>query len=111
MLIQRIFSKELWQVFARLSNCHMKIMLREFNQKLWIKIFKVAAGNLCIRESTKTMVFTCSKFWPIENSVNRELFPQRNIHKYTWTSPDGKTQSHKLQEFNVEFRKTVIKYV
>lgn len=53
MLTRRLFSKELGQVFARLSNYHMKIMLREFNPKLWINIFKVTTGNLCILESSK----------------------------------------------------------
>lgn len=107
MLNQRLFSKELWQVFARLSNYHIKIMLREFNPKLRINILKVTTGNLCVHESTKTMVFRSNKFCPIENSVNRELFQQPNIHKYTWTTPNGKTHSHKLQEFNAEFRNTL----
>jgi hypothetical protein len=53
MMIQRLFSKDVRQVFARLSNYHMKIMLREFNKKLWINIFKVTTGNLCILESSK----------------------------------------------------------
>jgi len=53
MLIQRLFSKELGQVYARLSNFYTKIMLREFNPKLWINIFKVTTGNLCILESSK----------------------------------------------------------
>jgi len=25
--------------------------------------------------------------------VNSMMFPRRNIHKYTWTSPDGKTHN------------------
>jgi len=26
-------------------------------------------------------------------AVNSKMFPHRDIHKYTWTSPDGKTHN------------------
>jgi hypothetical protein len=34
-----------------------------------------------------------SKFHHIKKSVKSTIFPCRNIHNYSWTSPDGKTHN------------------
>jgi hypothetical protein len=34
-----------------------------------------------------------SKIFHIKHVVVKSMFPLQNIHKYTWTSPDGKTRN------------------
>jgi hypothetical protein len=47
--------------------------------------------NESLRESGMRVV----KFATSENKiVNSKMFPHRNIHKYTWTFPDGEKQPH-----------------
>jgi hypothetical protein len=61
--IKDSFYEELEQVFGQFPGCHMKILLEDFNAK-------VGRENLTVKSTT---------------------FPHRDIHKHTWTSPDGVT--------------------
>jgi hypothetical protein len=57
----------------------MKILVGDFNAKLerednGVRVVKFATSKNLFFKST--------------------MFPYRNIHKYTWISPDGKTHNH-----------------
>ena len=55
-------------------------------------IFKLTVGNESLHQENndnrvRTVNFVTSKNLVVKSTV----FPQRNIHKYTWTFPDGKS--------------------
>jgi hypothetical protein len=57
-------------------------------------IFKLTIGNEGLHQDSndngaRIVNFETSKP-PVVNSA---MFPHRNIHKYTWASPDGKTHN------------------
>jgi hypothetical protein len=74
----------------------MKILLADFNVKLGREdIFKLTIGNESLHEisndnGVRVVNFATSKNLTVKNT----MFPHRSIHKYTWTSPDGKTHNH-----------------
>jgi hypothetical protein len=71
---------------------HTKILLGDFNAKVGSEdIFKPTDGNNSLDEISKDEV--SSKTWHIKKSVESAAFLHCNTHKYTWTSPDGKTQN------------------
>ena len=58
------------------------------------KIFKPAIGNESLHQYSKDngvriVNFATSKGLVVKSTI----FPHRNIHKHTLTSPDGKTQT------------------
>ncbi|PNF37383.1 hypothetical protein B7P43_G16290 [Cryptotermes secundus] len=64
------FSEEREHVFNKLLMYHIKILLGDFNAKVGREdIFKLTIGN---------------------ESLHEIMFPHRNIHKFSWISPDGK---------------------
>jgi len=73
----------------------MKILFGEFNAKEGREnIFKPTIGQKShhrdsIDNGVRLVNFATSKNLVVKST----LFPHRNIHKYNWTSPDGKTHN------------------
>jgi hypothetical protein len=87
------FYDELERLFDTFPKYHKNMLLGDFNAKVGREdIFKPTIGNESLHESSndngsRVVNFTTSKNLRVKGT----LFPHRNIHKYTWTSPDGKT--------------------
>jgi hypothetical protein len=70
-------------------------MLGDFNAKVSTEdIFKPTIGNESLHaisndNGVRVINFTTSKNLALKST----MFPHRNIHKFTWTSPDGKTHN------------------
>jgi hypothetical protein len=68
----------------------MKILLRDFNEKLGGEdIFKPTFGNESLLQDGNDNGVRMVNF----TAVNSTMLRHRNIHKYTWTSPGGKTHN------------------
>jgi hypothetical protein len=87
---------ELEQVFDKLPKYHMKILLGDFNAKVSREdIFKSTIGNESLHEISNDNGVRVVNFGTSKNLiVKTTMFPHCNIHKFTWTFPDGKTQSN-----------------
>jgi exonuclease III len=87
------FYEELEQVFDHFPKYHMKIILGDFNAKLGREdIFKPSIGKESLHEDSNDNGVRVVNFATSKNIVVKStMFTHRNIHKYTWTSPDGKT--------------------
>jgi hypothetical protein len=56
--------------------------------------FKPTIGNESLHEDSNDNGVRVVNFATSKNLVVKStMFPHRNIHKYTWTSPDGKTHN------------------
>jgi hypothetical protein len=70
----------------------MKILLGDFNAKVGREdILKPTIGNESLHEisnvnGVRSVNFATSKYLRVKST----MFQHHNIHKYTWTSPDGK---------------------
>ncbi|PNF19991.1 hypothetical protein B7P43_G08653 [Cryptotermes secundus] len=84
--------EELEHVFDKFPKYPMKILLGDFNAKVWREdIFKPTIENESLHEISKDNRVRVAKFATSKNlTVKSTMFPHRNIHKFTWTSPDGK---------------------
>jgi hypothetical protein len=73
----------------------MKILLGYLNAKLGREdTFKPTIGNESLREDSNDNGVRVANFVTSKDLVVKStMFPHRNIHKYTWTSPDGKTHN------------------
>src|SRR5215510_12285050 len=73
----------------------MKILVGDFNTKVGREdIFKPTIGNGSLHQDSNDNGFRIVNFATSKNVVVRStMFPHRNVHKYTWTSPDGKTHN------------------
>jgi hypothetical protein len=87
--------EELEGVFDHFPKYHMKILLGDFNAKVGREeIFKPTIGNESLHQDSNDNGVRVVNFATSKNLVVKSTtFPHRNIHKYTWTSPDGKTRN------------------
>ena len=88
------FYEELEQVFDHFPRYHMKILL-DFNAKVRRQnIFKPTIGNESLHQDSNDNGVRIVNFGTSKNLVFKNtMLPHRNIHKYTWTSPDGQTHN------------------
>jgi hypothetical protein len=86
------FYEELERMF---NKYHMKILLGHLNAKIGREdIFKLTIGNESLHEISNDNGVRLVNFATSKNlRVRSTMFPHRNIHKYTWTSPDGKNHN------------------
>jgi hypothetical protein len=82
-------------VFDKFPKYHTKILLGDFTAKVGREdIFKMTIGNESLHEISNDNEVGLVNFTTSKNlRVKSTMFPRHNIHKYTWTSPDGKTQN------------------
>jgi hypothetical protein len=85
----------LFCVFDKFPKYHIKILLGDFNTKVGRKdIFKPPVGNESLLEiSIDNGVRVVNFATPKNLTVKSTMFPHSNIHKFTWTSPDGRTHN------------------
>jgi len=87
------FYEGLEQDFYHFPKYHMKILLRDFNAKVGREnIFKPTVANESLHQDSNDNGVRLVNLATSKNLVVKsKMFPHRNFHKYTWTSPDGKT--------------------
>jgi len=84
---------ELEQVLDYFAKYQMKILLADFHAQLGREnIFKLTMGIASIHQGSndnavRTINFAASRILVVKNTI----LLHQNIHKYTWTCPDGKT--------------------
>ncbi|PNF21381.1 hypothetical protein B7P43_G15471 [Cryptotermes secundus] len=86
------FYGELEYVFDKFPKYPMKILLGDFNAKVGREdIFRPTIGNENLHEINNDNGVRVVNFPTSKNlTVKSTMFPYRNIHKFTWTSSDGK---------------------
>jgi exonuclease III len=105
--VKHSFYEELECVFDKFPKSHMKILLGDFNVKVGREdIFKLTIGNENLHELSNENGVRLVNFATSKNLrvVKNTMFPHRNIYKYTWTSPDGKTHNQ-IDHFLVDRRR------
>jgi hypothetical protein len=89
------FYKALERVFDQFPRDHMKILLGDFNAKVEREdIFKPVIGNESLHEASNDNRVRVVNFATLKNLIVKSTtFPHHDIHKQTWTSPDGVTHN------------------
>jgi hypothetical protein len=84
--------KELEHVFDKFPKYHMQILLGDFSAKEgWEDIFKPTIGNESLHEISNDNGVRVANLATSKNLIAKStMLPHHNIHKFTWTSPDGK---------------------
>jgi hypothetical protein len=95
VLLLICFYEELEQVFDQFSKYNIKILLGDFNAKVGREdIFKPIIGNEGLHEASNDNGVRVVNFATLKNLIVKStIFPHHNIHKHTWTSPDGVTHN------------------
>jgi hypothetical protein len=87
--------EELDQVFYHFPKYHMKILSGGFNAKVESDIvFILTIWNESLLQNSNDNGFRIVNFAISKSQFFKStMFLHRNIHKYTWVSPDGKTHN------------------
>jgi hypothetical protein len=95
-VIKDRFCEEPEQVFDQFPRYHMKILLGNFNEKVGREeIFKLVIGNESLHEASNDNGVRVVNFATLKNLIVKSTpVPHCDIHKHTWTSPDGVTHTH-----------------
>ena len=82
-------------MFDHFPKYHMKMLLGDFNAKVGREnIFKPTIGQESLHQDSNDNGVRIVNFATSKNLVVKStMFPHRDIHKYTSTSPDGKTDN------------------
>ena len=80
-------------MFDHFPKYYIKILLGDLNAKVGREnTFNPTTGQESLHQDNNDNGFRQVNFATYKNLVVKStMFPHRNIHKYTWTSPDGKT--------------------
>jgi hypothetical protein len=89
------FYEEFEESFNHFLKSHMKILLGDANAKVGKEnTFKPTIWNESLHQDSNDNGVRVVNFATSKNLVVKgTMFAHRNIHKYTWTSPDGKTHN------------------
>jgi endonuclease/exonuclease/phosphatase family metal-dependent hydrolase len=106
LIIKDSFYEELEGVFDHFPKYHMTILFGDFNAKVGREdIFKPASGNESLHQDSNDNGVRVVNLATSKNLVVKStMFPHRNIHIYTWTSPDGKTH-HQIDHILIDKRR------
>ncbi|PNF41609.1 hypothetical protein B7P43_G10463 [Cryptotermes secundus] len=89
--IKDMFYEELEHVFDKFPKYPMKILLGDFKAKVGKTFSSQQLGMRVCMKLVMIMELRVVNFATSKNlTVKSTMFPHRNIHKFTWTSPDGK---------------------
>jgi exonuclease III len=93
--IKDSFDEKLEQVFDQFPRYHMKSFVGDFNAKVGREdIFKPIIGNESLHGISNDNGVRVVNFATSKNLiVTSTTFPHCDIHKHTWTSPDGVTHN------------------
>jgi hypothetical protein len=93
--IKDSFYEELGRVFDQFPSYDMKILLGDFNAKVGREdICKPTIRNESSHEISNANGVRVVNFVKSKNLIVKStMFPHHSIHKYTWTSPNGKTHN------------------
>jgi exonuclease III len=89
------FYEELEHVLDKFPKYHMEILLGDFNVKVDREdLFKPINENESVHEISNDNGVRLVNFVTSKNlRVKSTMVSHRNIHMYTWTTPDGKTHN------------------
>jgi hypothetical protein len=87
--------EELERIFDKFPKYHMKILLGHFIAKVHREdIFKATIWNESLHEISNDNGVRVVNFATYKNLIVKStMLPHCTIHKYTWTSPDGKNHN------------------
>jgi hypothetical protein len=94
-VIKDSFYEEVEEVFDQFPRYHMKILMGAFNTKVGRRdICKPIIGNESLHEASNVKRVRVVNFATSKNLIVRSTtFLHHDIHKHTWTSPDGVTHN------------------